>query len=344
MGVDKVEDWIFSATYNELKIDEKALKKEEAKKEEPKKEEPKKEEPKPEEPKPEVKKEEPKKEEPAKERKDSEQAARDAIVKKLTEEINKGWGFLAEDINDILVSRPMRSFMLQRLHNGLFEPMMETVEKFSKEFANTQVSVDETMKKMAAAVFAEAYKLYDSYKGNKNKSVPIYAAVQKVANIVMSEFSPAAFDEKYEEYADSYVLRDDELISDTVETVTGRIANRDYVEEAREELDAYPREKVEVKEEIPAKPEPVVEEPVVEEPKVEETVVEEPEKEPVVEEPVVEEPVVEEPVVEEPVVEEPKVEAAPIEEPKVEEPKVEEAPVEEPAAEEVAEEATEAAE
>ena len=195
MRVDKVEDWIFSATYNELKIDEKALKKEEAKKEEVKKEEVKQEEvkevkeevqnqPAPEENEPEIPKEE-----PATEQKDSEQAARDAIVEKLTDKINEGWGFLAEDINDILVSRPMRSFMLQRLHNGLFEPMMETVEKISKEFANTQVSVDETMKKMAAAVFAEAYKLYKSYGSYRNKSVPEYAAAQKVANIVMSENS-----------------------------------------------------------------------------------------------------------------------------------------------------------
>ena len=76
----------------------------------------------------------------------SAQNARIKLSMEVMEETRAWWHF-AEEINDIVCSRSMMKFMLPRLQDGLFEPMMETVDKYNKEFGNLEVRDTEVMKK-----------------------------------------------------------------------------------------------------------------------------------------------------------------------------------------------------
>ena len=160
---------------------------------------------------------------------------RTAIFNELTERINQNLEDYVDIISDGVIS-DNNKFMkkLNRAHivGSKFNALEETIRKYNEQFANLEISDTETMREMAKAVFAESYKLVKKCKVSDSNYI---LATQKMANYIMEVMSPAALDEeKYGEYADNYVLKDYDLLTDALGDEVLDI--RSQLENAREEL------------------------------------------------------------------------------------------------------------
>lgn len=119
-----------------------------------------------------------------------------------------------------------------KVKGGSFEPVWEAVRKYNEQFANLEVSDTEIMREMAKAVFAESYKFVKNCTVAEDKYL---LTAQKLANYLMGYVSPASEDkEKYGEYADSYVLKNPDILFDALGDEVLDI--RSQLENAREEL------------------------------------------------------------------------------------------------------------
>ena len=119
-----------------------------------------------------------------------------------------------------------------KVKGSSFEPVWEVVRKYNEQFANLEVSDTETMREMAKAVFAESYKFVKNCTVAEDKYL---LTAQKLANYLMEYVSPASEDkEKYGEYADSYVLKNPDILFAALGDEVLDI--RSQLENAREEL------------------------------------------------------------------------------------------------------------
>ena len=162
---------------------------------------------------------------------------RTAIFNELTERINQNLEDYVDIISDGVIS-DNNKFMkkLNRAHivGSKFNALEETIRKYNEQFANLEISDTETMREMAKAVFAESYKLVKKCKVSDSNYI---LATQKMANYIMEVMSPAALDkEKYGEYADNYVLKDYDLLTDALGDEILDIDGRE-LDKAREELE-----------------------------------------------------------------------------------------------------------
>ena len=162
---------------------------------------------------------------------------RTAIFNELTERINQNLEDYVDIISDRVISdndKFMKNLNRARIVGSKFNALEETIRKYNEQFANLEISDTETMREMAKAVFAESYKLVKYCKVSDSNYI---LATQKMANYIMEVMSPAALDkEKYGEYADNYVLKDYDLLTDALGDEILDIDGRE-LDKAREELE-----------------------------------------------------------------------------------------------------------
>ena len=162
---------------------------------------------------------------------------RTAIFNELTERINQNLEDYVDIISDGVISdndKFMKNLNRARIVGSKFNALEETIRKYNEQFANLEISDTETMREMAKAVFAESYKLVKYCKVSDSNYI---LATQKMANYIMEVMSPAALDkEKYGEYADNYVLKDYDLLTDALGDEILDIDGRE-LDKAREELE-----------------------------------------------------------------------------------------------------------
>ena len=134
--------------------------------------------------------------------------------------------------NELYGETKFKNSLVQTMVSNNMESTMELLQNCAKEFDSKEQPDNVTMDEISLKVFDQADKLATFF---MLKNTQRLVMAQKIANAMMRLASPVALDEEtYGKYADSYILRNDDLLSKVDDF------RQWVIDEAREELDAFP--------------------------------------------------------------------------------------------------------
>jgi hypothetical protein len=125
---------------------------------------------------------------------------------------------------------------------------VDTIQKHNKNFGNAEEDPGECVLSGFKAVFKRSYIMAETL-GYRNPAERLVAA-QIMADKVMTKLSPAAYDDKYAEFANGYAMKNTEECKEALGSLfeTGDFSETELFEAANKGYSDYQREGINVEE------------------------------------------------------------------------------------------------
>lgn len=155
----------------------------------------------------------------------------------------------SSDIVDALPQSSQNKSLQKSMLQSVFkEHFVDTIQKHNKNFGNAEEDPGECVLSGFKAVFKRSYIMAETL-GYRNPAERLVAA-QIMADKVMTKLSPAAYDDKYAEFANGYAMKNTEECKDALGSMfeKGNLSETELFEAANKGYSDWQREGINVEE------------------------------------------------------------------------------------------------